>query len=70
MEEKIDHRLLAVEFLDSASKQYGEPNYASTLALIGIGNALLHITERLDNLYDLRWLQTMVGCLDEIAHKP
>ena len=70
MDKKIDSRELAVEFLDAAKKEYSDPSYASSLALIGIGNALLHIAEQLKRLGDLDWLQTMVGSLDEIARTP
>ena len=55
------------ELLDQAKEEHGDPSLANTLALIGIGNALLQISEQLDSLGDLRWLQTMVGSLDEIA---
>lgn len=61
---------LAAELFDAAKEERGDPSRANTLALIGIGNALLQIAEQLDNLGDLRWLQTMVGSLDEIAHAP
>jgi hypothetical protein len=63
-----DHRQIAAELLDKAQEQErGNPSNASTLALIGIGNALLHVGEELMRLQDLN---TMVGSLDEIAHKP
>jgi hypothetical protein len=67
---QIDHRQLAVEFLDAAKKEYSDPSCASSLALIGIGNALLHIAEQLKSLGDLDWLKTMVGPLDENARRP
>jgi hypothetical protein len=64
----VNHRQIAAELLDKAQAQgRGKPSNASTLALIGIGNALLHVGEELMRLQDLN---TMVGCLDEIAHRP
>jgi hypothetical protein len=63
-----DHRQIAAELLDKAHEhERGNPSNATTLALIGIGNALLHVGEELMRLEDLN---TMAGCLDVIAHKP
>jgi hypothetical protein len=69
LSQEIDHRQLAVEFLDAANKEYSDPSCASSLALIGIGNALLQIADQLDHLRYLEGLSTMVGPLDEIAHR-
>jgi hypothetical protein len=65
-----DRGQVAAELLNEAKEEHGNPSHANMLALIGIGNAPLQIAEQLDNLADLRWLQTMVGSLDEIAHMP
>jgi hypothetical protein len=43
MDKKIGPVELAVGFLDAAKNEYDDPSYASALALIGIGNALLQI---------------------------
>jgi hypothetical protein len=51
--------------LNQAKEEHGNPSHANTLALIGIGNALLQIAEELGNL---DWLGTMIGSLDIIAH--
>ena len=64
MSEKIDHKQVAVELLDMAKEQPDNP--ASTLALIGIGNALLEIAERLS---DLSELDTIGNILFEIYKK-
>ena len=64
MSEEIDHGQLAVEFLDRAKEQPDNP--ASTLALVGIGNALLEIAE---HLCDLRELDTIGNILFEISKK-
>ena len=64
MSEKIDHKQVAVELLDMAKEQPDNP--ASTLALIGIGNALLDIAER---LWDLDELDTIGNILFEIYKK-
>jgi hypothetical protein len=62
MSEKIDHKQLAVELLARAMEERGNP--ASTLALIGIGNALLEIAEQLEFLGDLHELDT-IGAVAE-----
>jgi hypothetical protein len=62
-----DRAQVAAELLDQAKKEDDNPSHANTLALIGIGNALLQIAEALG---DLDWLRLMVGSLDEISHKP
>jgi hypothetical protein len=61
---------LAAQLFEEAKEEFGEPSHANTLALIGIGNALLQVAERLGNLGDLEGLRAMTGCLDEIAHRP
>jgi hypothetical protein len=63
----INHGQLAAELLNDAKQVHGNPNHANTLALIGIGNALLQIAEQLGRLDHLT---TMVGSLDEISHRP
>jgi hypothetical protein len=63
----INHGQLAAELLNDAKQVHGNPSHANTLALIGIGNALLQIAEQLGRLDHLR---TMVGSLDEISHRP
>ena len=62
-----DRVRVAAELLDQAREEQGNPGHANTLALIGIGNALLQIAEELGHLDNLN---TMVGSLDEISHKP
>ena len=62
-----DRARVAAELLDQAREEQGNPGQANTLALIGIGNALLQIAEELGHLDNLN---TMVGSLDEISHKP
>jgi hypothetical protein len=62
-----DRGQVAAEVLNQAKEAHGNPSHANTLALIGIGNALLQVAECLGNLDDLN---LMVGCLDQIAHKP
>jgi hypothetical protein len=63
----INHGQLAAELLNDAKQVHGNPSHANTLALIGIGNALLQIAEQLGRLDHLR---TMVGSLDEISQRP
>jgi hypothetical protein len=62
-----DHGDIAAELLKQAKEEHGNPSHANTLALVGIGNALLQIA---NELADLEWLRRMTGCLDEIAHTP
>lgn len=62
-----DRARVAAELLDQAREEQGNPGHANTLALTGIGNALLQIAEDLGHLDNLN---TMVGSLDEISHKP
>jgi hypothetical protein len=63
----INHGQLAAELLNDAKQVHGNPSHANTLALLGIGNALLQIAEQLGRLDHLR---TMVGSLDEISQRP
>jgi mannose/fructose-specific phosphotransferase system component IIA len=63
----VNHGKLAAELLNDAKQVHGNPSRANTLALIGIGNALLQIAEQLGRLDRL---STMVGSLDEFAHRP
>jgi hypothetical protein len=60
LSQKIDHKQLAVEFLDAAKKEYSDPSCASSPALIGIGNALLEIAERLRDLSELDTIGNIV----------
>ena len=53
------YELLAVELLDEAKEARDNPTYASALALIGIGNALLEIVDQLRRLEDLRYLDRL-----------
>ena len=46
----INHGQLATELLNDAKQVHGNPSHANTLALIGIGNALLQIAEQLGRL--------------------
>jgi hypothetical protein len=46
----VNHGKLAAELLNDAKQVHGNPNSANTLALIGIGNALLQIAEQLGRL--------------------
>ena len=62
-----DRGQVAGQLHNEAQEAGGDPSRANTLALIGIGNALLQIAEELGHL-DNR--NTMVGCLDQIAHTP
>ena len=62
-----DRGQVAAELLNRAKEEHGNPSNANTLALIGIGNALLQIAEELGHLDNLN---TMVGSLDSIAHTP
>jgi hypothetical protein len=55
------------ELHNDAKQVHGNPSHANTLALIGIGNALLQIAEQLGRLDHLR---TVVGSLDEISDRP
>ena len=43
----INHGQLAAELLNDAKQVHGNPSHANTLALVGIGNALLQIAEQL-----------------------
>jgi hypothetical protein len=67
MSEEIDHKQLAVELLAGATEERGNP--ASTLALLGIGNALLEIAEQLESLRDLHELDTIGKILMDIAYR-
>jgi hypothetical protein len=60
-----DRGQAAGELLNKAKEMDADPSHPNTLALIGIGNALLQVAECLGNLDDLN---LMVGCLDQIAH--
>jgi hypothetical protein len=62
-----DRAHVASKLLNQAEEEQGNPSHANTLALIGIGNALLQIAEALG---DLDHLNTLVGSLDQIAHTP
>ena len=53
-----DRARVAAELLDQAKEEHANPGHANTLALIGIGHALLQIAE---GLGDLEWLRTMAG---------
>ena len=59
-------RRLAMELLDRAKEAPGDPA-ASTLALVGIGNALLEIADQFENIVDRYQMDAIVECLGTIA---
>ena len=62
-----DRAQVAARLLDQAKEEEGNPGHANTLALVGIGHALLQIAEVLGNLDAFN---TVVNSLDLIAHTP
>jgi hypothetical protein len=60
------HSERAVELLDRAKEEPGNPA-ASTLALIGIGNALLEIADQFEYIVDRYQMGAIVESLETIA---
>jgi hypothetical protein len=60
------HRVLAIELLDRAKEEPDNPA-ASTMALVGIGNALLEIADQFQYIVDPHHMGAVVECLERIA---
>jgi hypothetical protein len=64
-----DYKSVAVEFLDRAKEEAGSPA-ANTLALVGIGNALLEIADQCQYIVDQYQMDAIIEALGTIASNP